>query len=108
MSATTPLSTTPPSIAERYGWRDPRCSAWTPGDLAYGTGVAALALIGSLLVACAIALGPAVQVGGVTGALVGLPTLVVVGIPVACGALTAGLARALAKRRATRMRGDAA
>lgn len=73
---------------DRYGWRDPAKGEWTAGDIAFGWLVGAGVILGCSIVFGLILAGSAVTIGLVVGAMIGLPTLTLYGVPVAIGAAT--------------------
>ncbi|WP_405217467.1 hypothetical protein [Agrococcus sp. Ld7] len=77
------------TMRERYGWRDPAAYEWTAGDIAFGWLVGAGAVLAGSLVVGVVMAGSAAVIVVLFGAIIGLPTLTVYGIPVAIAAASA-------------------
>ncbi|WP_347753885.1 hypothetical protein [Agrococcus sp. ProA11] len=77
------------TMRERYGWRDPAAHEWTAGDIAFGWLVGAGVLLAGSLVVGVVMAGSAAVIVMLFGAIIGLPTLTVYGIPVAIAAASA-------------------
>lgn len=77
------------TMPERQGWRDPAEHEWTAGDIAFGWAVGVgIVLAGSVVVGVLMA-GSAAMIVVIYGAVIGIPTHTLYGVPVAIAAATA-------------------